>query len=51
MKYLKSENISPKVSDFVIRGDGILSVYQDTNLLEMLMLFESHSVRIALVCD
>jgi hypothetical protein len=41
-----------KISDFVEKGaTGLLSVYQDTNLLEMLMLFQAHSVRIALICD
>lgn len=29
----------------------MLSVYKDTNLLEMLMLFQANSNRIALICD
>lgn len=29
----------------------ILTVYSDTNLLEMLMLFQARSTRIALVCN
>lgn len=30
---------------------NILTVYSDTNLLEMLMLFQAKSTRIALVCN
>ena len=38
LKYLNNKNL--KIADFVEKGaGGLLSVYQDTNLLEMLMLF------------
>jgi hypothetical protein len=30
---------------------NMLTVYSDTNLLEMLMLFQAKSTRIALVCN
>lgn len=30
---------------------NLLTVYSDTNLLEMLMLFQARSTRIALVCN
>jgi hypothetical protein len=29
----------------------MLTVYEDTNLLEMLMLFQAKSTRVALVCN
>lgn len=30
---------------------NMLTVYEDTNLLEMLMLFQAKSTRVALVCN
>jgi hypothetical protein len=30
---------------------NLLTVYSDTNLLEMLMLFQARSTRIALICN
>lgn len=33
------------------KSDKILTVYEDTNLLEMLMLFQAKSTRVALVCN
>ncbi len=33
----------------IVREENILSVYSDTNLLEMLMLFQANSKRLALV--
>lgn len=35
--------------DFFDHDHGIMSVYEDTNLLEMLMLFQAKSYRFALV--
>ncbi len=32
-------------------SSNMLTVYEDTNLLEMLMLFQAKSTRIALVCN
>lgn len=38
-----------KVKDFFTNDHEVLSVYEDTNLLEMLMLFQAKSCRFALV--
>ena len=51
IKYLRSENKNIKVDEAMDTRTPMLSVYKDTNLLEMLMLFQANSNRIALVCD
>lgn len=49
MKYLKSGNEAQIASNFVENNHEILNVYADTNLLEMLMLFQAKSYRYAVV--
>ena len=51
IKYLRCENKNIKVEEAMDTRTPMLSVYKDTNLLEMLMLFQANSNRIALVCD
>lgn len=51
MKYLRGSNKTIKPEDVIDHNTNFLSVYKDTNLLEMLMLFQANSSRIALICD
>ncbi len=50
-KYLRSADKNLKAEEFIDTKTPLLSVYKDTNLLEMLMLFQANSKRIAFVCD
>ena len=49
LKYLKNGNKTMNARDIVDDQHGILNVFADTNLLEMLMLFQSQSYRYAVV--
>ena len=52
LKYLKSQSMGQKyqtVQDIFEEKYDLLSVYEDTNLLEMLMLFQAKSNRFAIV--
>lgn len=43
VKYLKSQKKTLTVEDLFVERQDILCVYEDTNLLEMLMLFQARS--------
>lgn len=49
IKYLKSQKKSLVVEDLFVERQDILCVYEDTNLLEMLMLFQARSERYSIV--
>ena len=51
LKYLKSGNRPVIVKEICKEEENFLSVYADTNLLEMLMLFQTKSNRLALVSN
>jgi CBS domain containing-hemolysin-like protein len=52
IKYLKSEKTEMQVCDVMRHStERVLTVYEDTNLLEMLMLFQAKSTRFALVVN
>jgi hypothetical protein len=40
-----------KAEEILKSNSNLLTVYSDTNLLEMLMLFQAKATRIALVCN
>jgi len=40
-----------RAEEIMNHNANLLTVYADTNLLEMLMLFQARSTRIALVCN
>lgn len=45
------KNIGKKVKDLIQPDENILTIYEDTNLMELLMLFEAKKARIALVAN
>lgn len=49
IKYLKSQKKSLVVEELFVERQDILCVYEDTNLLEMLMLFQARSERYSIV--
>jgi hypothetical protein len=51
IKHLKEGSKLCKISDIAQPNNNMLCVYSDTNMLEMLMLFQAKSTRIAFVCD
>ena len=44
-------NYGKPFSEFVHEDDSLLMIYEDTNLMELLMLFEAKKARIALVAN
>lgn len=44
-------NYGKPFSDFIHEDDSLLTIYEDTNLMELLMLFEAKKARIALVAN
>jgi len=48
-KYLKAQKKNQIVEDYLVDKQDILSVYEDTNLLEMMMLFQTRNARYSLV--
>jgi CBS domain containing-hemolysin-like protein len=51
IRYLSTESDEMVAGDVMKENANLLTVYEDTNLLEMLMLFQAKSTRIALVCN
>lgn len=45
------KNVGKKVKDLIQPDENILTIYEDTNLMELLMLFEAKKARIALVAN
>ena len=51
LKYLKSSKTEMVANEATRLTENMLTVYEDTNLLEMLMLFQARSTRFALVVN
>lgn len=51
LRYLKESKRDLRADEIMKPNSNLLTVYADTNLLEMLMLFQAKSTRIALVCN
>lgn len=51
LRYLKESKRELRADEIMKPNSNLLTVYADTNLLEMLMLFQAKSTRIALVCN
>lgn len=51
IRYLKSDKDEMMACEVMKENANMLTVYEDTNLLEMLMLFQAKSTRVALVCN
>ena len=51
MACFNKDNYGKRLSKIINSTDGMLSLYQDTNLLEILMLFEDKAERVALVVN
>lgn len=51
MKYVRDGRKQLSAIEIMKPNANMLTVYSDTNLLEMLMLFQAKSTRIALICN
>ena len=51
VKYVRDGRQELSTGEIMKPNANILTVYSDTNLLEMLMLFQAKSTRIALICN
>lgn len=51
MKYVRDGRQQLSAMEIMKPNANMLTVYSDTNLLEMLMLFQAKSTRIALICN
>ena len=51
LRYLKESKRELRADEIMKPNSNLLTVYADTNLLEMLMLFQAKSTRVALVCN
>lgn len=45
------KNVGKKVKELIQLDDNMLTIYEDTNLMELLMLFEAKKARLALVAN
>lgn len=51
VKYVRDGRQQLSAMEIMKPNANMLTVYSDTNLLEMLMLFQAKSTRIALICN
>ncbi len=51
VKYVRDGRQELSAAEIMKPNANMLTVYSDTNLLEMLMLFQAKSTRIALICS